>query len=129
VDFDGVAMAADWMFPKRRATVSVVRIGLGDRGVVCGRVGFELSTQFEGVNRFRGIGVGLLASIVLGTKATQGLLADISLGVIGAIVGGLILNLVGQTGMSGFNLYSISIATLGAVVLIWFGRVLNETKG
>ena len=72
-----------------------------------------------------GITAGWLASILLGTKATQGLVTDISLGVIGAIVGGLILNLIGQSGISGFNLYSISIATLGAVVLIWFGRVLN----
>lgn len=75
-----------------------------------------------------GITAGWLSSIVFGTKATQGLLADISLGVIGAIVGGLILNLVGQSGMIGFNLYSISIATLGAIVLIWFGRVLNESN-
>lgn len=73
-----------------------------------------------------GITAGWLASIILGTHATQGLVTDVILGTVGAVVGGLLLNLIGQPGLMGFNLYSISVATLGAIVLIWFGRMINS---
>ncbi len=73
-----------------------------------------------------GITAGWLASIILGTHATQGLVTDIILGTVGAIVGGLLLNILGQPGLVGFNIYSIAVATLGAIVLIWFGRLINS---
>lgn len=73
-----------------------------------------------------GITAGWLASIILGTHATQGLVTDVILGTVGAVVGGLLLNLIGQQGVVGLNMYSISIATLGAIVLIWLGRIINS---
>lgn len=73
-----------------------------------------------------GITAGWLASIILGTHATQGLVTDIILGTVGAIVGGLLLNILGQPGLVGFNIYSVAVATLGAIVLIWFGRLINS---
>lgn len=73
-----------------------------------------------------GLVAGWLASIIMGTNARQGAFMDIVLGVIGAIVGGFIMNLFGQSGTTGFNLYSLIVATLGAVVLIWIGRLLKR---
>jgi uncharacterized membrane protein YeaQ/YmgE (transglycosylase-associated protein family) len=49
------------------------------------------------------------------------------MGVIGAIVGGFIMGLLGNSGVDGLNLYSILVATLGAVVVIWLGRMLKRT--
>ena len=68
---------------------------------------------------------GWLASIVMKTDSQQGMLTDIILGVVGALVGGFIMNLFGAEGVTGLNIYSLMVATLGAVVLIWLGRVLR----
>lgn len=71
-----------------------------------------------------GLLAGWLASAVMKTDAQQGPVGDIILGVIGAVVGGFIMNLLGSAGVTGFNLYSILVAALGAIVLIWLGRAL-----
>ncbi len=65
---------------------------------------------------------GYLASIIM--KSSHGILADIILGIIGGLVGGFLMNLLGQPGVNGFNLYSVIVALVGAVVLIWIGRVI-----
>lgn len=74
-----------------------------------------------------GLVAGWLASIIMGTNSQQGMLMDIILGVVGAFAGGLLMNIFGQAGASGFNLYSLFVATLGAIALIWLGRVLRTT--
>lgn len=66
--------------------------------------------------------VGWFASVLMKTNRSQGLLMDIVLGIIGAFLGGLVMNLFGQPGVSGFNLYSFIVALVGAVILIWLGR-------
>lgn len=74
-----------------------------------------------------GLIAGWLASIIMKTNSQQGSLTDIILGIIGAFVGGFLMNFFGQTGVTGFNVYSIIVATLGAVVLIWLGRMLRHS--
>ncbi|OGK18933.1 hypothetical protein A2866_05015 [Candidatus Roizmanbacteria bacterium RIFCSPHIGHO2_01_FULL_39_8] len=71
-----------------------------------------------------GLAAGWLASVIMGTSS-QGVLSDIIFGVLGALVGGLIMNLLDQPGVTGFNVYSILVAALGAMVLIWIGRRLR----
>jgi uncharacterized membrane protein YeaQ/YmgE (transglycosylase-associated protein family) len=75
-----------------------------------------------------GLVAGWFASLVMKTEAYQGTLTDIILGVVGAVVGGLLMNLLGQPGVAGLNLYSLAVAIMGAVVLIWFGRILNAAE-
>lgn len=77
---------------------------------------------------FLGITAGWITSILLGTHVTQGLLTDIILGAVGAIVGGLLLNLMGREGQGEFTIYHIAVASLGALVLIWFGRMVSITE-
>lgn len=74
-----------------------------------------------------GLVAGWLASIIMGTNSQQGMMMDIILGVVGAFAGGLLMSIFGQAGVSGFNLYSLFVATLGAIALIWLGRVLKTT--
>jgi uncharacterized membrane protein YeaQ/YmgE (transglycosylase-associated protein family) len=62
---------------------------------------------------------GWIASIIMKTSDRQGIFADIILGIAGAVVGGFLANLVGQPGVTGFNLYSILVAIIGAVIVIW----------
>lgn len=74
-----------------------------------------------------GLVAGWLASVIMRTNSEQGMLMDIIMGVVGAFVGGFIISFFGQPGVTGFNLYSVLIATLGAVVAIWLGRALRTT--
>ncbi len=69
---------------------------------------------------------GWIASVVMKTDSSQGTIMDIVLGVVGAVVGGFVMNLFGAPGVTGFNIYSILVAAFGAVVLIWLGRSLRR---
>lgn len=69
---------------------------------------------------------GWLASIAMKTNASQGTLGDIVLGIVGAFVGGFVMSFFGEPGVTGFNLYSTVVAVLGAMLVIWLGRMLNS---
>lgn len=72
--------------------------------------------------------VGWLASIIMRTTAGQGFLMDIVLGIVGAVVGGFLMSIFGQPGITGFNIYSLIVALIGAVVLVAIGRTLAGTR-
>jgi uncharacterized membrane protein YeaQ/YmgE (transglycosylase-associated protein family) len=64
-----------------------------------------------------GLVAGYLASKVVNRQG-EGLLLDIALGIAGAIVGGFLFTWMGAAGVTGFNLYSLFVALVGAVVLL-----------
>src|SRR6266576_3843864 len=69
--------------------------------------------------------MSILAWIVLGlivNRSGEGFLLDIVLGIVGAVVGGLIMTALGGEGVSGFNLYSILVAIGGGVGAPQSGR-------
>jgi uncharacterized membrane protein YeaQ/YmgE (transglycosylase-associated protein family) len=66
---------------------------------------------------FVGLIAGFLASKVV-NRTGEGMMRDILLGVVGAIVGGWIFNAVGQPGVYGVNLYSILVAFVGGVIVL-----------
>ena len=74
--------------------------------------------------------MGIIAWIVLGLIAGfiaskiyvgsgQGFLLDIVLGIVGAVVGGYLFTAFGATGVTGFNIYSMIVAIIGAVIVLW----------
>ena len=65
-----------------------------------------------------GLIAGFVASNILRSSG-QGLLLDLVLGVIGAVVGGYLFTAIGATGLTGFNLYSMLVAIVGAIVVLW----------
>ena len=69
---------------------------------------------------------GWIASIIMKTDASQGTVKDIVMGIIGAIVGGFLMDLGGQSGVTGFNLYSLGVAIAGAVIVIYVGRLMRS---
>ena len=84
--------------------------------------------------------MSLLAWIVLGLVAGfigskvvnntgQGLVVDILLGVVGAVVGGFLFNQFGEPGVSGLNLYSLVVAVVGAVIVLVIYHVLMRRRG
>jgi uncharacterized membrane protein YeaQ/YmgE (transglycosylase-associated protein family) len=66
---------------------------------------------------FLGLISGFIASKIV-NKRGDGTLIDIILGIIGAVVGGLIFNAVGAAGVTGVNIWSMVVAVLGAVVVL-----------
>lgn len=71
---------------------------------------------------------GWLASIVMRTNRSQGLLEDIIVGIVGGFLGGLVLDLLGVGGdVTGFNIGSILTAFIGAVILLAILRAVRGT--
>ncbi|HEV2651719.1 MAG TPA: GlsB/YeaQ/YmgE family stress response membrane protein [Rhizomicrobium sp.] len=64
-----------------------------------------------------GLIAGFIASKII-NKSGEGLLVDILLGIVGAFVGGYIFTFLGHTGVTGFNLYSMFVAVIGAIVVL-----------
>jgi uncharacterized membrane protein YeaQ/YmgE (transglycosylase-associated protein family) len=62
---------------------------------------------------------GWIASMVMGRDAQMGALANILVGILGAVIGGFLMNSLGGPGVTGFNLYSVLVAIGGAVVLLF----------
>jgi len=60
---------------------------------------------------------GFIASKIV-NKEGEGLILDIVLGIVGAIVGGYLFSLFGAQGVSGVNLYSMFVAVVGAIVVL-----------
>lgn len=69
--------------------------------------------------------VGWIASMIMRTDEEQGAIGNIVIGIIGAILGGGIARMFGGSGVSGFNLGSLLVAILGAVVLLFFIRLVT----
>ena len=79
--------------------------------------------------------MGIIAWIVLGLIAGfiaskivnhtgSGIVMDIVLGVVGALVGGFLFSMFGAVGVTGFNIYSMLVAVVGAVVVLWLYHML-----
>jgi uncharacterized membrane protein YeaQ/YmgE (transglycosylase-associated protein family) len=64
-----------------------------------------------------GLIAGFIASKIV-NKSGEGFFLDIVLGIVGAIVGGFIFSLFGAGGVTGFNLYSMVVAIIGAIVVL-----------
>jgi uncharacterized membrane protein YeaQ/YmgE (transglycosylase-associated protein family) len=64
-----------------------------------------------------GLIAGFIASKIV-NRTGSGILLDIVLGVVGALVGGYVFELTGHAGVTGFNLYSMFVAIVGAVVVL-----------
>ena len=64
-----------------------------------------------------GLIAGFLASKIV-NKRGEGLLLDIVLGIVGAVAGGWLAGSLGWAGVTGLNLYSICVATGGAIVVL-----------
>jgi uncharacterized membrane protein YeaQ/YmgE (transglycosylase-associated protein family) len=64
-----------------------------------------------------GLLAGFIASKIV-NKHGAGVFLDIVLGVVGAVVGGWLFSTFGAGGVSGFNLYSLIVAVVGAVATL-----------
>lgn len=65
--------------------------------------------------------LGLIAGFIgskLVNKSGEGVLLDIILGIVGAVVGGWVFSMFGAQGVTGLNIYSLIVAVVGAVLVL-----------
>ena len=69
---------------------------------------------------------GWIASKLM--KEKQGCIANIIVGIVGAVLGGLLFSLAGGVGVTGFNPWSFVVAIVGAVLFIAVLRLLRGDR-
>ncbi len=62
--------------------------------------------------------VGWIASKIMNTDSQQGPIANIVVGIVGAFIGGYVMQSIGESGVTGFNLGSLVVAVLGSMALL-----------
>ena len=75
-----------------------------------------------------GLIAGILGKLIMPGRDPGGFLLTIVIGMIGALVGGLIVQLLGGTGLTGFSIWSILVATLGAIILLAIYRLFAGSR-
>lgn len=75
--------------------------------------------------------LGLIAGFIgskIVNKTGEGVLRDILLGIIGAVVGGWLFQMFGMHGVTGLNIYSILVAVVGAVLVLVIYHTLSHRR-
>ena len=75
-----------------------------------------------------GLITGFVASRIV-NKRGEGCILNVVLGIVGACVGGFIFNNIGSQGITGFNLYSMFVAIIGAIVVLFIYHALTGRRG
>lgn len=72
-----------------------------------------------------GLIAGALGKLIMPGDDPGGIIVTIILGIVGAIVGGFVFGLFGGGGVTGFNLGSIVVATIGAIIVLAIYRAVT----
>jgi len=71
---------------------------------------------------------GWVASMIMKTDGSMGILMNIVVGVVGAILGNLLLPLLGVSGTTGFSVWSFVVALIGALILLFVVRLFSGRR-
>jgi len=74
-----------------------------------------------------GLIAGFVASRIVSAQR-QGIVLDIALGIIGALVGGFIFDAAGKVGVTGFNAWSLLVATIGSIIVLVLYHALTGRR-
>jgi uncharacterized membrane protein YeaQ/YmgE (transglycosylase-associated protein family) len=74
-----------------------------------------------------GLIAGFIASKIV-NRSGEGLILDIILGIVGAVVGGWLFSFFGAEGVSGLNLYSMVVAIIGAIVVLFIYHAITGQR-
>ena len=75
--------------------------------------------------------LGLIAGFIgsrIVNKQGEGMLLDMALGIVGAIVGGILFSFFGATGITGLNIWSMIVAIVGSVVVLWAYHAISDRR-
>ena len=74
-----------------------------------------------------GLIAGILGKLIMPGRDPGGFLLTIIIGMISALIGGFFVQLLGGTGVTGFNIWSILVASLGAIMLLAIYRLIARS--
>lgn len=74
-----------------------------------------------------GLIAGFVASKIV-NKSGEGVVLDIVLGIVGALVGGFLFSAIGDYGITGFNLWSMFVAVIGAIVTLLVVHAVRRSR-
>ena len=69
---------------------------------------------------------GWIASMLTGNSEKMGAGTNILVGIIGGFIGGVVMNLLGGAGITGFNIWSLVVAVIGSVILLWIVNAIKK---
>jgi uncharacterized membrane protein YeaQ/YmgE (transglycosylase-associated protein family) len=75
-----------------------------------------------------GLVAGFIASKIV-NKSGEGILLDIVLGIVGAVLGGYLFQTFGMAGVTGVNIYSILVAVVGAIIFLVLYHAIFRGRG
>ncbi len=75
-----------------------------------------------------GLIAGGIAKAIMPGDDPGGIIVTILIGIVGAFLGGFLGNLVTGTGLNGFSLWSIILAILGSLLLLWIYRMTTRGR-
>jgi uncharacterized membrane protein YeaQ/YmgE (transglycosylase-associated protein family) len=97
---------------------------------VCERFsGKPISAQEEAMSILAWIILGLIAGFIgskVVNKSGEGFFLDIILGIVGAVVGGWLFSMFGAHGVTGLNIYSLIVAVIGAIVVLFAYHAIRK---
>jgi uncharacterized membrane protein YeaQ/YmgE (transglycosylase-associated protein family) len=75
-----------------------------------------------------GLIAGFVASKIV-NRTGEGVVVDVLLGIVGAVVGGWLFRIFGMHGVTGFNLGSLVVATIGAAAVLLVYHAVSRSNG
>jgi uncharacterized membrane protein YeaQ/YmgE (transglycosylase-associated protein family) len=75
-----------------------------------------------------GLIAGAIAKALMPGKDPGGIIVTILIGIVGAFLGGFLGNLITDRGLSGFSIWSVVLAVLGSMLLLWIYRMATRGR-
>lgn len=75
-----------------------------------------------------GLLAGAIAKAIMPGKDPGGIIVTIVIGIVGAIMGGFLGNMLFSSGLTGFSLWSLLLAVIGAIILLWLYRLSTRSR-
>ncbi|HET9799082.1 MAG TPA: GlsB/YeaQ/YmgE family stress response membrane protein [Gemmatimonadaceae bacterium] len=73
-----------------------------------------------------GLIAGAIAKALMPGKDPGGIIVTMLIGIVGAFIGGFVGNVITGSGLNGFSLWSIILAIVGAMLLLWIYRLTTR---
>lgn len=75
-----------------------------------------------------GLLAGAIAKAIMPGPDPGGIIVTMLIGIVGAFIGGWIGGVITGTGLTGFSLWSVVLAVVGALVLLWIYRLSTRNR-
>lgn len=75
-----------------------------------------------------GLIAGAIAKAIMPGRDPGGIVVTMLIGIVGAFLGGFLGNLIAGTGLNGFSLWSVLLAVLGSLLLLWIYRMATRNS-